>query len=134
MEGQNDFFTLQSLGTFAGATGATVVISNSIQRVTNRNPAWLALLIAELICLMTVFWVHESAPDTTQIVHSDYFVAVVNGFLVFCSAAGSTAVGAAATGGRRQTVPAVARGDVSEATGAAPTGTPAKRHFFTPWI
>ena len=134
MEGQNDFFTLQSLGTFAGATGATVVISNSVQRVTNRNPAWLALFIAELICLLTVFWVHESAPESVQIVYSDYFVAVVNGFLVFCSAAGSTAVGAAATGGATQAAPAVARGDASEGIGSAPSATPVRRRFFTPWI
>lgn len=131
MEGQNDFFTLQSLGTFAGATGATVVISNSLQKVLNRNPAWLALAVAQVVCLATVFFTHQSAPDPQQVVHADYFVALVNGFLVFCSAAGSTAVGAAATGAERQpAAPAArARGDLR---GRGPA--PIKRGFFTPWF
>ena len=132
MEGQNDFFTLQSLGTFAGATGATLVISNSLQRVLNRNPAWMALVVAEVICIATVVLTHESASEGTTILMSDYFVAVVNGFLVFCSAAGSTSVGGAVTGEANPAAPAIARGSATEA--ASVPGTTARRSYFTTWF
>ncbi|UWQ84378.1 hypothetical protein [Leisingera caerulea] len=132
MEGQNDFFTLQSLGTFAGATGATLVISNSLQRVLNRNPAWLALLVAEVICIATVFFTHGNASEGSPILLSDYFVAVVNGFLVFCSAAGSTSVGGAVAGEAKPATPAKARRNAEEA--AASSGSSDRRNFFTPWF
>ena len=54
MDPQNDFFTLESLATFAGAVGATTVIANGCQRAFNFNPAWLALIIAEVVCVSVV--------------------------------------------------------------------------------
>lgn len=99
MVNYNDFFTLQSLGTFAGAVGATTVVSNGLQRAANFNPKWLALALAEIICLVIVYYTHANAPADTPPLSSDYFVAVVNGFLVYCSAAGVTDVGGTALGG-----------------------------------
>lgn len=77
-----EFFTTQSMLTLTGATGATFVISNGCQRALDFNPRWLALAIAIAICLFGVF--------TTGGRAGDYFVGVVNGFLVFCTAAGAT--------------------------------------------
>ena len=132
MDVQNDFFTLQSLGTFAGAVGATVVISNSIQRVTNQNPAWLALIIAEFVCIATVFWVHESAPVGDRILYSDYFVAFINGFLVFCSAAGSNSVVGSTIA--PTSIPTVSRGHLDKKGQGPAKTTTVKRGFFTPWF
>jgi len=78
---QNSFFTVQSVLTLTGASGATLLVSNGIQRAFNVNPRWLALVIAELICIFGVLYGHGRS--------SDYVLAVINGFLVF-----STAVGA----------------------------------------
>jgi hypothetical protein len=119
---QNDFFTIGTLATFAGATGATTIIANGIQRAFNLNPRWLALSISELICVGVVFFTHRQAPPEVLLHPSDYFVAVVNGFLVFATAAGTTSIGSAtgltASRGSRGTRKAAAM----------------NRHFFTPWF
>jgi hypothetical protein len=126
MDVQNDFFTLQSLATFAGAVGATVVIANGLQRAFNFNPAWIGLVIAEIICIATVWFTYHGIEEGTTIIYSDFFVAVVNGFLVFCSAAGSSALGSKAVGTSESG--ATQRGHVD--SGALNQ----RRHFFTPWF
>jgi len=106
-----EFFTLQSMLTLTGATGATYVIANGCQSAFNFNPRWLALAIAQAISL---FGVHA-----TQGSGSDYFVGVVNGFLIYCTAAGATSItGRPSRSTSRET-----------AGGAAP-----KRTFFQSWF
>jgi hypothetical protein len=61
------------------------VISNGLQLAFNFNPRWLALLISQVIVLSGVYMGG---------VGIDYFVGLVNGFLVYCTAAGATLVGA----------------------------------------
>lgn len=125
----NDFFTFQSLTTFAGATGATVVIANGLQYVLDRNPRWLALIIAETVCVGTVLLNFISGTEPgEQIIASQIFVAVVNGFLVFSSAAGLSQMAPAVVG----TVPppaALERGDVTGETTAR-----TRRGFWAPWF
>jgi hypothetical protein len=82
MELPKEFFTLESMLTLSGATGATVIVANGIQRAFNYNPKWLALVIAQLISLYGVYLTSQYG--------SDYFVGVINGFLIFCTAAGVT--------------------------------------------
>src|SRR5262249_11806329 len=96
MEPANDFFTLQSLLTFGGATTATIMVPNALQMALKRNFAWLGLLVAWVVCLLVVFQAHQSAGPGVATPWTDYLVAVVNGCLVFCSAAGATSVGNAA--------------------------------------
>jgi hypothetical protein len=67
-----EFFTLQSMVTLTGATGATYVIANGCQSALNFNPRWLALAIAQVISLFGVY--------ATQGIGSDYFGGIVNGF------------------------------------------------------
>ena len=50
-----EFFTPQTMATLAGATGATFVVANGLQRAFNYNPRWLALAIAEVICLFGTY-------------------------------------------------------------------------------
>ena len=84
-----DLFTLQSMVTLTGATGAVYVTCNSLQRAFNFNPRWLALLVAELISLFGTY-VNAKYP-------SDYFVGVINGFLIYCTAVGAVQITASRT-------------------------------------
>src|SRR5262245_53412570 len=99
MEAANDFITWESLLTFGGATTATVIVPNAFQLAVNRNPTWLALLVAELICLAVVFQAHQNAAPSVATPWTDYLMAVLNGCLVFCAATGATAVGNSALPG-----------------------------------
>src|SRR5574337_476656 len=80
----NQFFTIQSMLTLSGATGATFVIANGCQRAFDFNPRWFALAIALVISLIGA---HLSA-----VTASDYFVGIVNGFLIYCTTVGATTV------------------------------------------
>ena len=129
MDPQNDFFTLQSLATFAGAVGATTVVANGCQRAFHFNPAWFALVLAEAICIIVVVFAHSNAPQGTTPPISDYFVAAVNGFLVFCSAAGATGLGGRVVGDGPPTPPSAKERGVG-----GMYETSRKRRFFSPWF
>lgn len=138
MDNVNDFFTAESLLTFAGATTATVVVPNALQKAFQFNPRWLALVVAQVACIAVVYNQHHTAVPGTVIPASDYLIALVNGCLVYCSAAGATSVGNQAAGGGAMGG-GVARGNVQPE--AEPRGEfdlprrPAKRRgFFTPWF
>jgi hypothetical protein len=131
-EPTNAFFTVQSMMTLGGATGATFVVSNGIQRAFDYNPRWLALAIAQIICLGVV---HQSGG-----VGSDYAIGVINGFLVYCSAAGATGAAGAVTGAGTPPDASARRGNVALETRAAGARletiapTPPKRAFLSPWF
>lgn len=112
-----DFFTLESLGTLAGATTATLAVSNTIQHIFNVNPRWLAFAVAEFICLGLVAMLQIDG--TWPVAVTPYFIAALNGFLVFCSAAGMTAMGGKTLGQQ------------GTRTLEAPGG---RRRFWTPWF
>jgi hypothetical protein len=115
----NDFFTVQSMLTLTGATGATFVICNGLQTAFNFNPKWLGLLVAQVIVLSGV----AASGGTGALA---YLVGVINGFLVYCTAAGATsAVG-------NQGVAPIARGQVPGGGAAPPVVV--KRGFLTPWF
>jgi hypothetical protein len=76
-----DLFTLATLGTSAGATAATLVVGNTLQSVFNLSAKWLSFAMAELIMILVV--VFTSATDI-----SGYFLAILIGCLVYCSAVG----------------------------------------------
>lgn len=117
-----DFFTIGTMVTLSGATGATFVVCNGLQRAFNFNPRWLALLVAQTIVLVGVYTVSKGEL-------LDYFVGVINGFLVFCSAAGATgALGAGAAGNE-----VVSRGkDIRHSDMPHPGST--RRHFLSAWF
>jgi hypothetical protein len=118
MQLPREFFTPESMITLAGAAGATFVVCNSLQKAFNFNPRWLALVVAQAIVLTGT-----GASGGTRVI--DYLVGIINGFLVFLTAAGGT--GAAAGGGG---IPAVARGAAASATTTASN----RRTFATPWF
>ncbi len=81
----NEFFTIQSMLTLTGATGVVYVVSNSLQRVFDFNPKWLALLIAQIIAIVGVFM-------SQNVGIGDIFVGVVNGFLIYSTAVGANQI------------------------------------------
>jgi hypothetical protein len=76
-----ELFTIATLGTFAGATAATVVVGNTLQSVFKVSAKWLTLAIAEAIVILVAIFTHTSEL-------SGYFVAVLNGCLVYSAAVG----------------------------------------------
>ena len=47
----NEFYTLTTLGTLAGATGATVTVANTVRGLFRLNPRWVGFATAEIVCL-----------------------------------------------------------------------------------
>ena len=123
MDLPGDFFTRASLLTFGGATAATFVVPNALQAAFGFNPRWLALAVAELICLAVVASAHGDAVE--------YLIALVNGCLVFCSAAGATTI----TGHGTDATTTRARVAVRDLTASGLTPPSAgKRRFLSPWF
>ncbi len=130
MDGQNDFFTWQSLATFAGTATATTAIVNGVSKVwpTIGSAAALGLGVSLVLCLAAAV-IH---PATGEIVlarpFATYLIAIVNGFFVFASAAGLSAGGAAIVHGNTKNT-ATPRG----ADGAPNSPSPAPR-FWQIWF
>jgi hypothetical protein len=82
----SSFFTNESFFSLAGASAIVFVVCNVLQKAFDFNPRWLALLLSEIIAIAVV------AFGQRPTVPSDYFIAALNGCLVFCTAAGGTAV------------------------------------------
>jgi hypothetical protein len=122
MEIPKEFFTLQSMLTLTGATGAVYVVCNSMQAAFNFNPKWLALLLAQIVSALGVALSGGHGLD--------YFVGVVNGCLIFTSAAGVVAVSSGSN--------ARARGDTAvtadDLRRGISTRSPHRRHFPSPWF
>ena len=113
-----EFFTLQSMLTLTGATGMVYVVCNGLQTAFNFNPKWLALAIAQIISLLGV--------QQTGGVGIDYFIGVINGFLIYCTAAGASAMGRSPKRGAARSA------DSREAH--LPQRDAFKRGFFTSWF
>lgn len=116
------FFTTSSMFTFGGATFVTYFIPNILKvqfAVDPQTTAWIALGIAEAICLVGAF-----TPRPAGSVVQALLVAIVNGFLVFGAASGTS-----------HTVAAVVQAEgpaTSPRTAAEDTPAPAPS-FLTPW-
>ena len=86
-----ELFTQESLLTLVGLTGMVYVASNSLQRAFNFNPKWLALAIAQVLCILGVYLAFA---DFNII---NYIIGVFNGFLVYLTASGATSAGDSTT-------------------------------------
>lgn len=77
----SEFFTPESMLTLAGATLIVTVVTNTCQHVFNWNPRWFGLLIAFVIAMVGVV-----LTDNPKFIN--YFMGVINGFLIYASATG----------------------------------------------
>jgi hypothetical protein len=78
----DQFYTWESLRTLAGATGGTFAVTNALSTAFDFSPKWLGLAVAQAICVGTLAYIGR--------LRADWPVAVLNGCLVFLSAAGAT--------------------------------------------
>jgi len=118
-----NFFTLQSMLTLAGATGTVFIVTNGLQVAFNFNPRWLGLFLAQVIALVGVYYSGGKGID--------YFVGVVNGFLIYSSAVGVTAMGGGSAG-RARGEATVSAEDVRRGTVARKATD--RRSFLSPWF
>ena len=116
-----EFYTLQSMLTLTGSAGATFLICNGLQRALDFNPRWVGLAVAEALAIAGTLVSHDAVKG------SDYFVAIVNGFLIYATAAGATNIG-----GGSAAPATVDRGRADERAGR-PIAS-AKRRFLSPWF
>lgn len=130
MDGQNDFFTWQSLATFAGTTTATTAIVNGVQKVWPKlgSAAALGLGVSLVLCVVAAV----INPSTGEILFArpfaTYLIAIINGFFVFASAAGLSAGGAAVVHGD------TANGATSRGAGDGPHLTTPAPRFWKSWL
>ena len=85
MDVPTEFYTPQSILTLTGATGAVYVISAGLQHAFNFNPRWFALAISLVLAV-------AGAYATQPPVVGSYLIAIVNGFLIYCTAVGVNSV------------------------------------------
>jgi len=110
----SSFFTGGSFASLAGSAAIVFVVCNAVQSAFNFNPRWLALGVAEAVAIYGT-WASGNGH-----VPSDYFVSLLNGCLIFTTAAGGGQIGASA---RAVGQP---RGRVGEGHG--------RRGFLSPWF
>jgi hypothetical protein len=110
-----DFFTADSFYSLAGASGMVFVVCNALQGALNFNPRWLALAFAEIVAVYGTYASHAA------IVPSDYFISILNGCLIYCTAVGGSVLsGSAQQKGRPK-------------GWAGPQGNASRRNFLTSW-
>ena len=108
----NNLFDIKAIGTYAGASLAVVMLTNTFRKLTGINAAWPAF-----VCSLVVSGIGAYAADSLKDIIG-VFVAVLNACLLFCSALGiqETALQAKPQGG-----------------GARPQGR-GKVDFLSPWF
>ena len=90
-ESINNFFTMQSIGTLAGASASVVIISNSYRMLTKSNSVKPPFIISIIVSFIGAYEAN-SWMGVTEI-----FFIFLNGCLLFCTALGAqeTTVGIA---------------------------------------
>jgi hypothetical protein len=71
--------------TLTGATGIVFVVANGLKTAFDYSPKWIDLAIAQLVSIIGVALSGGGGLD--------YFVGVIDGFLIFSAAAGLSSVG-----------------------------------------
>lgn len=90
----NDFFTYQSLATFGGCTVATVAVGNAASTLFKRD-----LKIVPFLLALGLSFLFASEGDSLSHPRG-WIVALVNGCLVFCTAAGVQVTALVTVGGK----------------------------------
>ena len=110
-----DLFNADSLYSLAGASAIVYIVCNAMQAALNFNPRWLALALSEIVALYGTYLAQSAH------VSSDYFIAALNGCLIYCTAVGGAALGHA---GQKKGRPKGMVGMDAE---------PSRRTFFSGW-
>jgi hypothetical protein len=110
-----DFLTIKALGTFTGASTATVVVGNTLRYVLRKDIAWLPLVIA--ICFAAL---QSGVVGADWATFGTYLLIVLNGMLLFCTALGAN-----------QTLLAIAH---PEDSGRVKVQGRARLNWLSPWL
>lgn len=110
-----DFLTIKALGTFTGASTATVLVGNFLRFVTKRDLLLIPFLVALVFAAVQAEIVGASWHDVAS-----YLLIVLNGLLLFFTALGAT-----------QTLVSFHH---PKETGAVRAQAMERRDFFTPWL
>ncbi len=78
-----DLYTVATLATFAGSSGAVLILYNTYRRLFNRESVWAAFVLAMVVSLVVA--VATGALKGPL----GFFLAFLNGCLLFSSAAGA---------------------------------------------
>ena len=84
-----DFFTVSSFGTLAGATFIVFAVCSGIQTAFNYNPKWLALIVSIVVSIIGAI-LSKTAPGQAET--GKYIIALLNGFLIYASASGTNQI------------------------------------------
>ena len=122
MDLPKEFFTIQSMLTLTGATGVVFVVTNGLKLAFEWSPKWIGLVVAQTVAL-----VGTGVSGGSGI---DYFIGFINGFLIFCTAAGASSAGGA-TGRAKARGPALSAEEIAE--GRQSSGG-AKDRFWSGWF
>ncbi len=85
-----EFLTGKALGTFAGASVATVMVGNGLRFLLGRDVLWLPFLAALGFSALQAHIIGANWEDVTT-----YALIVVNGFVLFFAALGENQTGIA---------------------------------------
>ena len=77
-----DFYTWSALGTLAGASGAVIVVSNTVRKLAKWDSPWAPFICSLLVVLGGGF---QSGALSS---FGDYALAALNACLLFCTATG----------------------------------------------
>lgn len=80
-----EFFTAGTMLTLIGGSSAVLVVSNTFQQLTNRDPRWVAFALSVLFSFIGTF---QALPPDTGFRLLNGLVALINGCLLFCTATG----------------------------------------------
>lgn len=112
-----ELFTMGSMLTLAGAVTATTIICNGVQLAFDFNPKWMGLAISMAISFFGVYY-------STKCTGPDFFVGLINGFLIFSSSVGIN----------RMAIDKNNNKQAPKSFGQAVQNSRAKRKFFSPWF
>ena len=136
----SNFITAESFASLGGSSAIVFVVSNTLQSVFNFNPKWFAFVLSLIVGVVGAAVLHHASAAAPNPSLLEYGLGLLNGFLIYLTAAGGTAVLASAGGkGNRQS------GDGSPAPQppatallrerVAPSGAAvSKRGFLHPWF
>ena len=115
----DQYFTFSSLATLAGASGATLIITNTLKQAFDYSRKWVGLIVAQVISIGLVLQANGGG--------SDLVLAALNGCLVYLTAAGASDAVGGGQGGAGKTG-AVPRSDWDGGGATRPVG------FFGSWF
>jgi 4-amino-4-deoxy-L-arabinose transferase-like glycosyltransferase len=78
-----DLYTIATLGTFAGSSGAVLILYNTFRRLFNKESVWIAFIISLTVSVIVAI----ATSSLTDL--AGFFLVILNGCLLFSSAAGT---------------------------------------------